>query len=417
MANMENTTEFKEIIDEFVKESNRIACENRKNGKDFNIFNELHIKTKETRHSLMIKSLITPDGRHGLGEVFYKLFIKRLELDNLDWLNDYKNIKVYDEYFIGNLDKNLDETEKKNSYWGRIDLLIENKSKKKAIIIENKIYAHDQPYQLIRYNNFAKKKYDDYVLFYLTLDGEDPEFQSYLGNEKGEIDDQLKYKINLNCDVNRISYTDHILNWLKECEKITDNKHPVKFIINQYISTIKELTNKMESLNKELLLGKYKSLLKTLYARDIVEVRDEIRKMFFRKLEESLQKKGFSTQFVCNIHQEVEIDNVLNSEGQAKNFGIRVTTTGNLTFNIEVQNYKHLIYGFFLAQDKSQNIDKDAYDGLEEKGLWLCKEYDINNYEFYDDRLNYHLLENMENEVNKLVDDIIKTIRKNNNQN
>jgi len=399
MANMENTTELKEIIDEFVKESNRIACENRKNGKDFNIFNELHIKTKETRHSLMIKSLITPDGRHGLGEVFYKLFIKRLELDNLDWLNDYKNIKVYDEFFIGNLDKNLNEKEKgkKNTYWGRIDLLIENESKRKAIIIENKIYAHDQPYQLIRYNNFAKKKYDDYVLFYLTLDGKDPEFQ---------LDKII-----------RISYTHHILNWLTECEKITDNKHPVKFIINQYISTIKELTNKMESLNKELLLGKYKSLLKTLYARDIVEVRDEIRKMFFRKLEESLQKKGFSTQFVCNIHQEVEIDNVLNSEGQAKNFGIRVTTTGNLTFNIEVQNYKHLIYGFFLAQDKSQNIDKDAYDGLEEKGLWLCKEYDINNYEFYDDRLNYHLLENMENEVNKLVDDIIKTIRKNNNQN
>ena len=395
MANMENTTELKEIIDEFVKESNRIACENRKNGKDFNIFNELHIKTKETRHSLMIKSLITPDGRHGLGEVFYKLFIKRLELDNLDWLNDYKNIKVYDEFFIGNLDKNLNEKEKgkKNTYWGRIDLLIENESKRKAIIIENKIYAHDQPYQLIRYNNFAKKKYDDYVLFYLTLDGKDPEFQ---------LDKII-----------RISYTHHILNWLTECEKITDNKHPVKFIINQYISTIKELTNKMESLNKELLLGKYKSLLKTLYARDIVEVRDEIRKMFFRKLEESLQKKGFSTQFVCNIHQEVEIDNVLNSEGQAKNFGIRVTTTGNLTFNIEVQNYKHLIYGFFLAQDKSQNIDKDAYDGLEEKGLWLCKEYDINNYEFYDDRLNYDLLVDMENKVQtvqELVADIFETL-------
>lgn len=414
MADMENTTELEEIINGFVKESKRIACENRKSGKDFNIFNELHIKTKETRHSLMIKSLITPDGRHGLGKVFYELFINKLELG--DWLNDYDSIKVYDEYFIGNLDKNLNDEEKKHTYWGRIDLLIENESKKKAIIIENKIYANDQPDQLIRYNNFAKDKYDDYDLFYLTLDGKDPEFQSYLGNEKGEIDDQLEYQINLD-KIHRISYTDHILNWLAECEKITNNNHPVKVIINQYISTIKELTNKMESLNKELLLGKYKSLLKTLYARDIVEVRDEIRKMFFRKLEESLQKKGFSTQFVCNIHQEVEIDNVLNSEGQAKNFGIRVTTTGNLTFNIEVQNYKHLIYGFFLAQDKSQNIDKDAYDGLEEKGLWLCKEYDINNYEFYDDRLNYHLLENMENEVNKLVDDIIKTIRKNNNQN
>jgi len=288
MADMENTTELEEIINGFVKESKRIACENRKSGKDFNIFNELHIKTKETRHSLMIKSLITPDGRHGLGKVFYELFINKLELG--DWLNDYDSIKVYDEYFIGNLDKNLNDEEKKHTYWGRIDLLIENESKKKAIIIENKIYANDQPDQLIRYNNFAKDKYDDYDLFYLTLDGKDPEFQSYLGNEKGEIDDQLEYQINLD-KIHRISYTDHILNWLAECEKITNNNHPVKVIINQYISTIKELTNKMESLNKGLLLGDYKNLLETLTARDIVEVRDEIRKMFFKALNKRYWKK------------------------------------------------------------------------------------------------------------------------------
>ena len=172
----------------------------------------------------------------------------------------------------------------------------------------------------------------------------------------------------------------------------------------------------MESLNKGLLLGDYKNLLETLTARDIVEVRDEIRKMFFKALNKRLPEEQDlieSTQYVSNIHQEVEIDNVLNSEGQAKNFGIRVTTTENLTFNIEVQNYKHLIYGFFLGQDKSQNIDKDAYDGLEEKGLWLCKEYDINNYEFYDDRLNYDLLVDMENKVQtvqELVADIFETL-------
>ena len=399
---------MEEKIKYFVEKSQELLKKNKKEGKEFNIFNELGINTKEVKHSLMIKSLISPNGNHGMGTVFYDLFIEELNIatDN-EWLKDYNNIKVYDEYFIESSNKE----DLKNSYWGRIDLLIENRKAKKAIIIENKIYANDQPYQLIRYNNYAKDTYDKYVLVYLTLDGKKPSFQSYLGNNEGIFDETKSYQIKLN-DIKRMSYSEHILNWLSKCLKVKNINNPVKYITEQYINIIKELTLKMEARNKELLLKEYKDLLKVITARDIIEVRDQIRKDFFIKLKQKLDSDSLieETQFIQSIYQKVDdINTVLNSKGHVRNFGIAVTTKDGKNFNIEVQNYGDLIYGFF----NNNKIGKNTYKQLEINGLWLSKTYKIDKvypYTFYDDRLNYYLLTNMDFVVNDLIENILSNL-------
>jgi len=220
------------IINEFVKESENLTQKKLKNGELFNVFNELTINTKEVKHSLMIKSLLTPNGKHGMGDVFYKLFIDELGLANskdYEWLSDASNIKVYDEFFIGNKEEN---EKLENTYWGRIDLLIENKKEKKALVIENKIYAPDQPIQLIRYNNYAKDTYEKYDLYYLTLDGKKPDYQTYLGPDYDSTPENEEYKINID-DINLISYSVHVLNWLDKCLKVENMNNPVKIIVEQ----------------------------------------------------------------------------------------------------------------------------------------------------------------------------------------
>jgi len=400
---------MKELIEKFVEESESKLAENFKEGKLFNIFNELSVNTKEVKHSLMLKSLINPKGNHGMGDAFYKLFIESLCLTDKEiWLNNIDNINVYDEYFIGN--EGDIKADLKDKYWGRIDLLIENKKAKKAIIIENKIYANDQPLQLIRYNNYAKKAYNNYTLVYLTLDGKEPSFQSYLGNEQGTIEDGAEYQIKLN-DIKQVSYSEHILNWLTSCSKVDEINNPVKSIIEQYINNIKELTYKMESINKNLLLGEYKELLTVITSRDIIEVRDEIRKDFFKKLKDKLDAEPLikSTQFVLNVHQTIDINTVLNSNGHKRNFGIAVVPKEGEDFSIEVQNYGDLIYGFF----NNNKIIKEDYDQLEQDGHWLCKVYKIDKdqtYGFYDDRLNYKLLTEMDDIINKLIKNIINNL-------
>lgn len=96
-----------------------------------------------------------------------------------------------------------------------------------AIIIENKIYAQDQPAQLLRYTNFARDNYPHgYRLLYLTLDG------------KEACDDSAQ-----GCPYQCISYKNEISKWLEECARISFDRPLVRETIRQYINLIKQLTN------------------------------------------------------------------------------------------------------------------------------------------------------------------------------
>ena len=111
---------------------------------------------------------------------------------------------------------------------GRIDIIIT--SHNKAIVIENKIRADDQPYQLVRYRKYAKKDTNDYRLLYLTLDGKEASEKS----TRNKLKDQEDYYA--------ISYGNEIIKWLAAC--LFDSiRHPiVRETIIQYQSLLRNLT-------------------------------------------------------------------------------------------------------------------------------------------------------------------------------
>lgn len=139
---------------------NQIAIINKKNaeildatGGRFNMFRVCGVNHYENTHSAILAELLNSNGTHGLKSKLLECFI--------DTLGDYFTIEKFD------FDKSRIHTEHSTEE-GRIDILIED-NQNKAIIIENKIYANDQPEQLKRYNRYAQTYKNGYQILYLTL--------------------------------------------------------------------------------------------------------------------------------------------------------------------------------------------------------------------------------------------------------
>lgn len=219
---------FKEVSEAYAKQKN-YHDERAKNGDFFNVFNVLGLSSNETRtHSAFIAELLNPSGSHGLGDFFLKKFISQMRIDDLHLNLSKAFVEV--ERVIGAIDENYDNG-------GRIDIIIEDG--KKAIIIENKIYAQDQYKQLVRYNNYAKITFTEYRLLYLTLNKNSASKASTQDNQS----QLLPYE-----DYLPITYREHILNWLEDCAKEI-SVDVVGVIIKQYIDLLKQLTYQMEENN------------------------------------------------------------------------------------------------------------------------------------------------------------------------
>lgn len=181
-------------------------------GLNFNMFKICGVNHYENTHSSIIAEFLSPRGSHSFKYEFLKSFIDTL---GSEFLLDHFNAetsKVYTEYSMSD---------------GRIDILIED-DQNNAIIIENKIYAEDQPEQLIRYSNFGKNKYGDskFQILYLTLDGANASEQS-----------------SKNVLYTSISYHTTIIEWLKHCLQLSAMHAGVRETLNQYINHLKTLTN------------------------------------------------------------------------------------------------------------------------------------------------------------------------------
>ena len=193
-------------------------------GEQFNIFHICGIEPYETSHSTILAGILNPNGNHGQGDTFLKAFLE--SVSNPIWLSEFdtKTASVKTEYDTSN---------------GRIDILITN-DKNQAIIIENKIYAPDQPKQLIRYDKFAQKTFHkgNYAILYLTLWGDEASKESAEG-------------VTYQC----ISYRTTILKWLDKCMQLSVQRPLIRETLIQYSNLIKELTNQtMEDLNKDEFL-------------------------------------------------------------------------------------------------------------------------------------------------------------------
>lgn len=199
-------------------------------GENFNIFSILGLQSRETRlHSKLINELLNPKGKHGRKDLFLRLFIDVLNekisgnLESEDngvtclQITDFKTEKASTdiEVYAGKI--NDEGTE-----GGRIDILI-NDNQGYGIIIENKIWASDQPNQLLRYHNYGNSNFKFHIV-YLTIDGKIPSNYS-TGGEK--------------FDYLCISYKEDIIKWLELCRKECVQLPIIRETLTQYINQLK----------------------------------------------------------------------------------------------------------------------------------------------------------------------------------
>ena len=114
---------------------------------------------------------------------------------------------------------------------GRLDLFFKPSGhSKKCVVVELKVDAEDQPRQLKRYEDYVRAcRYQDYRIIYLTLDGRDPEEQSYEGMVHPEW-------------LMRKSFGEDVLNWLEGCIEICQDKNVDAGFMQQYWILLKKLT-------------------------------------------------------------------------------------------------------------------------------------------------------------------------------
>lgn len=287
---------------------NQVAIINKKNaeildatGGRFNMFRICGVNHYENTHSAILAELLNPNGTHGLKSKLLECFIETL--------GDYFTIEKFD------FEKSRIHTEYSTEE-GRIDILIED-NQKKAIIIENKIYANDQPEQLKRYNRYAQTyKKDGYQILYLTLFGDNASEQSGGG---------ISYL--------SITYKENIINWLEKCVAIASRFPTVRETIIQYINHLKQLTNQdMDIKNKEEItevLSKIENLraAQAIYQNYSATYNYLIEKHFSPKMEEFAKQKGLEYHYERSEEQYVKFY-LTNSNWQGK-YWIGFTFEGN----------------------------------------------------------------------------------------
>lgn len=170
----------------------------------FNLFSVLRSSSDEVHlHSRFLAFLLNPKASHNCGAELLQHFLSTMEIEGFD----VTNATVQTEY-------------------QNIDVLIRNPAGQ-AIIIENKIYAADQPEQLARYyQRMVNEGCKQIWTLYLTLNGREPEEHS--GQD---------------LDVLQASYETHIIDWLTLCIQSVAREAGVRESVFQYTDLLRKLTH------------------------------------------------------------------------------------------------------------------------------------------------------------------------------
>jgi len=189
---------------------------NKPNG--INIFSKFY--PSETQHSMILAELLSPNGKHNMGDKFLELF--------------FNNV-------IKDIPFNNNETWIVTAEKERYDIWIRNLDNSKIIILENKAKnADDQPNQLYRYwyrgiyeiqNNIKSNKNKYSRILYISPNYyKKPDEQTVLPPK------ELSEKKILIPDntIRTIYFHDEIDGWLEKCLNIAENVPDIFFYIKQY---------------------------------------------------------------------------------------------------------------------------------------------------------------------------------------
>ena len=286
-----------------------IKYEERNKENQFEIFSILREPHEEVGlHSRFIYELLNPQGTHNQDSIFLEKFVG---LFLADWKFDCKTAEVYREKTCEN---------------GRIDILIQNKEKTHAIIIENKIYC-DNNYdyeQLAKYYEAIKNQgFQEIKVIYLTLDGREPNGESAENLHKEDIlliaynkynktvaltkDEREEHqRENRNSDSKNFNTSNKsILDWIKSCIEIEEValKPKIRETLVQYKILIKKLTeDTMENAQKLEILGLLKQSKENSKSYfSIIESCDYIKDKIIGEIWKELESKMEEVEDVSNV--------------------------------------------------------------------------------------------------------------------
>ena len=269
-------------------------------GEYFNVFENLHFtRPEEYLHTPFLRMLLDKDANHGVGKGFLQAFLDKIvEKLKPGFQYDVNSSHVeYKDVYLGNNEISEDGT----STGGRIDILLYD-DKKHAIIIENKFDrygnpAQDQPKQLERYYNHGKddKKYEDFILIYLTPSGQ------YASENSTGPNKITYYPMSYDLSDDK----PNILFWLDACLNISKGCPRIHEVIKQYITFIKDTRHIMEDQNDllNLLLSKDNLDVTLRILRDEQMIKEKIRRDFCKQLVDLAGEYGLELreQYNANI--------------------------------------------------------------------------------------------------------------------
>lgn len=319
-------------------------------GGRFNMFRICGVNHYENTHSAIIAELLNPKGTHSLKSELLKAFLSLIDKDFVPTDFNPSNATVYTEYTT---------TDK-----GRIDILIKD-ANKNALIIENKIYAADQYEQLKRYDQFAKKEFKAYQIYYLTLWGSEASLQS------GEGVNYLT-----------ISYADTIIRWLDKCIALAARLPLVRETLIQYSNHLKILTNQdMNTKNQEEIVKTLADFGNLEAVQNVFlnypKVFDYLAKQYFNpKMEEFAHQKGLIYHYERTDEKNhgSYISFYITKEQWKEKIGI--------DFDFEEGSYYYGVYNDPKKYQLSQENKALLHQRLREKGIPVSE---TEWYPFYED--------------------------------
>lgn len=399
-------------------------------GESYNLFKVIDKTSNETSvHSAFLADLLNPKGLHHMGDTFLRLFTD-------EFLNDMsfstETAVVEREKYIGPVTATTG---------GRLDIIVTD-TDKKAIIIENKIYASDQENQLIRYHNYAETNTSEHKLFYLSLDGTVHDEDKTAKHDNKELIEEEHYFT--------ISYESDILKWLELCREKVVDKPLIREGISHYINLIKHLTNQtiskeMEKDLKNLILENPKFIQNLGIIREAINISVvELQRRFWELLKEKMEAAGYPV--IENGKYRYALDekeNRINKyyKGNLNNkrygFEFHVNDCGKYEIRYAVRMDEPMVYGFFIIgkEGNKRKISNDPeFNNIiniiseslpiykpDKAGYYLGEiDWDSKQTEFINlqfkklDSETLYALSNMDETVSKIADSIkrdIKTLR------
>ena len=302
---------------------------------DYNIFTLFHNFSDEVNlHSNFIASLLDPNGDHYKGDLFLKLFLETCGID--DFSIDTSTATIFKEF-------------------KHIDIYISDG--KKHIILENKVYAKDQPAQIARYiktikgEGAKKAKDEDICVLYLHPDGKLPDDQSF-GDYHAKLlgeNPSIKFKV--------ISYGNEILEWIDKCKNEVSNLTDLNVFLSQYKDVIEMIYDRYKRIDKmekanlvEIFKENYTAVSEI--ANNYQETRKKIIDEFFENVKDILEndlKDKYSIELNSVAYRPIVIKNTTSQDEKWKNF----------YFTIEFQKsstYSEPFVGFRKDDDKEVKV-------------------------------------------------------------